>query len=373
MHLGVSPEQLASVAQPAVQVFVATLQIPFAPVHSAFELHCTHRWVVVLHTGNPAGQALTFVALHWAQGPVRQAGSSMVVQAKLWPLPVSPLHATQTPLVVSQIGLEPTHAAGFPAVHSTHLFVAGLQTLVVPVHRIVSSAVQATQAPVARLHAGAVVVGQAEGAAEPLSSVQATHAPAALHTGVLPLHSADVWHCTHAFGFEGVPQSGVGIAQSPLPRHATQMPAGLHFGVAPPHWLSIVHFETHLSPTQKGAARLHWAIDVHSTHLFSAMSQTGVAPEHAVWSVALHWRHEPPTHAGAVEPRHCEVEPEPKFPSHFVHRLFVQIGVAAPHCEESVQFTHVLVATLHTDVGSLQAVAFVALHWTHAPALGPAV
>ena len=184
--MGVSPEQLASVAQPAVQVFVATLQMPFAPVHSAFELHCTQRWVVVLHTGSPAGQAVTLVALHWVHGPVRQAGLFVVVQAMVRPLPVSPLQATQTPFAVSQIGFEPTQAAGFPAVHSTHLFVVVLQTLFVPVHEIVSSAVHATQAPVAKLHAGAAEVGQAGGAAEPLSSLQGTHAPAALQTGVLP-------------------------------------------------------------------------------------------------------------------------------------------------------------------------------------------
>ena len=175
------------------------------------------------------------------------------------------------------------------------------------------------------------------------------------------------------FGFVGVPQSGVGFAHPALLRHATQMPAALHFGVAPPHWLSIVHFDTHLSPTQNGAAAPHWATDVHSTHLFKAVSQTGVIPEQAVESVPLHWRHEPATHAGDVALAHCEVEPEPKFPSHGVHTLFVQIGVAAPHCEESVQFTHVLVATLHTDVGSLQAVVLEALHCTHAPALAPDV
>ncbi len=237
----------------------------------------------MLHTGSPAGQAVTLPALHCTQGPVRHAGSSVVVHANGWPLPVSPLHATHTPLVVSQIGFEPTHAAVLPAVHSTHLFVVVLHTLFVPVQRIGSSAVHVTHAPVARLHAGAVAVGHAAAAAVPLSSVHATQVPAALHTGVLPPHSADVWHCTHVSGLEGVPQSGVGAVHWAFVRHATQIPAGSHFGAAGfVHWLSIVHLATHLSPTQNGVAPPHCADDVHCTHWSSAMSQTGVAPPHAV-------------------------------------------------------------------------------------------
>jgi hypothetical protein len=270
---------LASLEQPAVHVLVARLQMPLAPVQSAFAMHCTQRCEVVLHTGSPAGQAVTLPALHCTQGPVRHAGSSVEEQEKGWPLPVSPLHATHTPLVVSQIGFEPTHAAGLLAVHSTHLFVVVLHTPVVPVQRIGSLAVQVTHAPVARLHAGAVVVGHAEAAAVPLSSVHATQVPAALHTGVLPPHSAEVWHCTHVSGFEGVPQSGFGAEHCAFVRHATQMPAGSHFGWAGfVHWLSIVHFDTHLSPTQKGVAPPHCAADVHCTHWSRAMSQTGVAP-----------------------------------------------------------------------------------------------
>ena len=332
LHLVVRPEQLASLEQPAVHVLVARLQTPFAPVQSAFAMHSTQRWLVVLQTGRPAGHAVTLPALHCTHGPVRHAGSSVVVQAKLWPLPVSPLHATHTPLAVSQMGFEPTHAAVLPAVHSTHLFVVVLHTLFVPVQRIGSAAVHVTHAPVARLHAGAVVVGQAAAAAVPLSSVHATQVPAALHTGVLPPHSADVWHCTHVSGFEGVPQSGVGAAHCAFVRHATQMPAASHFGAAGfVHWLSIVHFDTHLSLMQKGVAPPHCALEVHCTHWSSATSQTGVAPPHAVWSVALHWRHVPPTHAGAVALEHADVVPEPRLPLHAVQTLFVQIGVAAPH------------------------------------------
>jgi hypothetical protein len=232
LHLGVTPEQFASLAQPAVHVLVARLQIPSAPVQSVFALHWTQRCVVVLHTGRPAGHAVTLVALHCAQGPVRQAGSSVEVHAKGWPLPVSPLHATHTPLVVSQMGFAPTHADVFPAVHSTHVLVVVLHTLFVPVHRIGSSAVHLTHAPVARLQAGAVGSGHAAAAADPLSSVHATQVPAALHTGVLPPHSAELWHCTHVSGFEGVPQSGVGAVHCAFVRHATQMPAGSHFGAA---------------------------------------------------------------------------------------------------------------------------------------------
>ncbi len=89
--------------------------------------------------------------------------------------------------------------------------------------------------------------------------------------------------------------------------------------------------------------------------------------------MALHWRHVPPTHAGAVALKHADVAPEPRLPLHAVQTLFVQIGVAAPHWELSVQSTHVLVAVLHTAVGATHALVFVALHCTHAPAFGPAV
>ena len=45
----------------------------------------------------------------------------------------------------------------------------------------------------------------------------------------------------------------------------------------------------------------------------------------------------------------------------------LQIGVEPPHCAFDVQGTHVLVAVKQTGVAPVQALAFVAEHWPHAP------
>ena len=134
--------------------------------------------------------------------------------------PKSPLHATHVPLATLQIGVEPPQVALLT--HSTHFSVAGLQTFVVPVQRIVSAAVHSTQAPVPRSQAGAVVVGQARGATVLLSPLHLLHVPAALQIGVLPPQSVLVWHCTHSCD---AAQKGVLPPQSALLAHATQMPA----------------------------------------------------------------------------------------------------------------------------------------------------
>jgi hypothetical protein len=194
LHFGVRPAQFASVVQPAVHVFVLTLQTPLAPWHCALDVHCTQRWLVVLQTGRPGGHAVTLPALHWTQGPARHAGLAGVAQAALDALPLSPLQATHTPAAVSQIGFEPTQALASCAVHSAHLLVVVLHTPLLPTQRTESCAVHSTHAPLARLHAGDVAVGHADEAAVPLSPLQATHAPAALQTGVPPAQLADVLH-----------------------------------------------------------------------------------------------------------------------------------------------------------------------------------
>ena len=47
--------------------------------------------------------------------------------------------------------------------------------------------------------------------------------------------------------------------------------------------------------------------------------------------------------------------------------VVLQIGVEPPHCAFDVQGTHVLVAVKQTGVAPVQALAFVAEHWPHAP------
>ena len=231
LQRGVAAKQLASLEHPAVQVWAARLQMPFAPTHWAFDVHWTHVLVAVSQTERPGGHAVVFVALHSKHFPATHAGSSTSGHSALCPLPWSPLQPTQTPAAVSQSGVDPTQALGSAAVHWTHLLVVVLQTLFMPTHRTVSDAVHSTHLPDARSQAGATVVGQAALAAVPLSPLHATHASAALQTGVAPLQLADVLHCTQLF--VTVSQKGFGAVQSGTSvRHATQAPLALHRGVS---------------------------------------------------------------------------------------------------------------------------------------------
>jgi hypothetical protein len=82
LHFGVTPPQFVSSTQPAVHVLVARLQMPFAPVHCAFDVHCTQRFVVVLQTGRPAGHAVTLALEHCTHAPEpRHAGFPFVGHA----------------------------------------------------------------------------------------------------------------------------------------------------------------------------------------------------------------------------------------------------------------------------------------------------
>jgi hypothetical protein len=293
------------------------LQTPFGPVQCVLFKHCTHLFVVVRQTGNPAGHAARSVALHSTHLPETQAGLFGSVHVKVAAEPLSPLQGTHVLIAVSQIGFAPMHAAGFAAVHSTHLSVVVLQTLFVPVHRIAPPtpgrpAVHSTHAPV-DLQAGNVFVAQGAVAPVPLLPVHATQSPppSGTQTGFVGV-AAQFVAVLHSLQLPPT-QKGVVPPQSAASvRHWTQTPAALHFGVAPPHSASLRHFETHLLPMQNGATGFNPTQSraaVHWTHAWFGASQTGVGlpvsscvPAH--WGVVLHCLHVPPTHAGRAAVGH---------------------------------------------------------------------
>jgi hypothetical protein len=72
---------------------------PLSPVH------CTHVPVRVPHAGVATVQSATFVALHCVHMPALQAGWEEAGHAAVAPEAKSPLHAEQTPVDVSHVGL----------------------------------------------------------------------------------------------------------------------------------------------------------------------------------------------------------------------------------------------------------------------------
>lgn len=118
---------------------------------------------------------------------------------------------------------------------------------------------------------------------------------------------------------------------------------------------------------QKGVAPPHCAAEVHWTQRCVDVLHTGVAPLHALESVVLHWRHAPPTQAGAGAVGHSGALPERRFPAHCVHTLPVQMGADAGHCAFAVQLTHVFVAKLQTAVAPVHAAVFPTSHCAHPP------
>ena len=111
------------------------------------------------------------------------------------------------------------------------------------------------------------------------------------HTGASPGQSAPVVQPTHVF----VPtsQTGVGATHAVLfvAVHWTQMPSGsLHAGAALVQFASLVHPCVHwwVVVLQTPFVPEHCVSSTHTTHLFATVSQTGVAPVHAVAFVASH-------------------------------------------------------------------------------------
>ncbi len=220
LHFANGKEQFASVVQPGPHVFVPRLQTPLAPVHWPLERHWTHSCVASLQKGSPGVQAAVLVppgpALHSTQEPAAHAGALASGHASVAggvpAVPRSALQAAHVPVAVLQMGLGPV-ATQFPlVVHSTHWFEAVLQTGFVPVQSFVFPALHWTQMPVAMLHAGAALVGQACVAAVPLSPSHFTQTPRASQTGLS------------------------GAVQFELERQPTQtFRAVSQNGVAPPH------------------------------------------------------------------------------------------------------------------------------------------
>ena len=133
------------------------------------------------------------------------------------------------------------------------------------------------------------------------SGTQATHAPAPLHTGVVPPQSALVAHCVSAQEPSARQKAGAGHVLLPGHvwggAHPTHVPLTLHTGVVPPHWAADVHCRAWQKPpsTQNGAllgqvpcTALTWAT-VHATQVPVASSQTGVEPPH--WAADVHATH----------------------------------------------------------------------------------
>lgn len=166
LQTGVSPGHCALVVQVAVQVFVAGLHIGVSPGHCALVVQPTQVLFAGSQTGVGAAQ-LAFVVQPTQKPPgKRQIG----VGAAQLAFDVQP--GVQVPVFVSQTPLAPVHCV--LSVHSTQVFVAGLQSGVAPVHAPVLSASHWTQSPFAR-HAGSVDVGQAADEPEPKSPLQGTH------------------------------------------------------------------------------------------------------------------------------------------------------------------------------------------------------
>lgn len=170
-------------------------------------------------------------------------------------------------------------------------------------------------------------------------------------------------------------QNGVGAAHVVSSMQPTHTPF-LQRGVLPPHCPSSTHAEVQTWLLQNGlpgtaaqsGAALHW------TQTLLVVSQTGLPgmAAHAVTSLALHCSHVPGpegdgTQAGSVVVGHAELAPEPWFPLHCVHCLFVHTGFAAGHVVLTRQLTQVFTARSQTVfVGSLVH-ATVPLHSAHAP------
>lgn len=386
LHFGSAPVQFASELQPGPHVCVWKLQMPFAPRHCAFDVHCTHSCVRSLQTGAPGRHAETLKplgpSLHSKHEPETHAGAVWRGHASVAggepAVPLSALHAAHLPFDVLQTGFGPV-ATQFPLlVHSTQVFVVVLQTGVEPVHCLALPALHWTHTPVAMLQAGAAAVGHAFVALVPLSPSHFTHVPEpVLQTGLSgAVHCELVRQPTHTFF--AVSQNGVAPPHVELSTHWTQRPA-LHFVAdGEVHCESLKHVDVHTWALQKGFATGQSVPALHSTQRWFVVSQAGLPgmSAHAVSFDALHCSHVPGpfvgTHAGSVAVGHFALAVEPKSPLHGLHVSLAHTGVADGQVELDVQFTHTLVARSQTVLfGSVVHVTgtpvVFELHSAHAP------
>lgn len=325
----------------STQVFVVVLHFGVEPVQFESLRHCTHWLVAVLHTGvrpeqfvsdeQPAVQR--FVELlqmpltpvpHWAF--VRHCTHSLLVvlhtgspgrvsQTELLP----DLHSTHAPdpmqAGVSALGQAKAVGVGLPlsTVQPTHALAAVLQMGLVPVQADVFAAVHSTQRLVDVLHTDLPAPLQRS----ELFALHSTHAP------VERLQAGDLSD-GHA-----APAS---VPLSPL--QGTQRPPGLQTGLRPPQFVFDLH-STHLLAfvSQNGLlVPVHCRSEVHSTHV-PLGPHTGVAcvPTQLALVVQLEVQVLLDRSQNGVEPEHCAFE------RHWT-QVFVETlqTLVEPHAVESV-------------------------------------
>jgi hypothetical protein len=417
---GVPPPQSASTAQ-ARQVCEVPSQVGVAPEQSTFTMQETQVAVAGLHTGVAPVHSVAFVAEHVPHAPdgsqagvpplqspsAAQPRQVCVATLQMGVVPEQVAFATQAthvPAVTSQAGVAPVHFEAFVAEHAPQApfawqagvapphspspaqgrqaWSAWLQTGVVPEQSALPT--QPTQPPVATLHTGVVPVHF-----EALVAEQAPQPPVGWQAGVAPPHSRSPEQGRQVC----VPrlQTGALPPQSEFDTHATQVPAEVRqTGVAPPqavvlvaeHWphapvgsqAGVAGFPPH-SPSpwqprqtcsatlQTGEVKPQSVSPRQRTHRPVAVLQTGVAPVHAEVFVAEHWPHAPEASQAGVAPPHS---PSPAHPRH-VWVPPLQTGAVPEQLAFETHPTHVWLVVLQTGVAPVQAEAFVAEHWPHAP------
>lgn len=244
-------------------VDVHTLAVHVSVVHafmslqSAFTLHATHMFVVVLHTC----------------GAVQ---------------PASLMQSTQT-LFTGAGDTRHCAPAGQPAVAVQRMQVlVGLQTGMGAAQADAPPARQTTHAPVAVLHAGVAPPHSA-------SAVQPVHCWPGPQIGVVPPQLAFVRQPTQILVV--VSQTGVAPAQWVLRRHCTHCPAA-----------GPVVAHTGVAPAQSSCPA------AHGRQVWSSSSQMGV-PDVAAQPaslVGLHCSQEPPTHCPPLGlPAHSPFDAQP--------------------------------------------------------------
>jgi len=241
------------------------------------------------------------------------------------------------------------------AVHARQVFVVLLQMGVAPEQ--VELSVHCTHAPVAE-HAGRV----ASAAAHSAPLVHPAHVfVAVLQIGVVSEQLALVRHWTHLFVV--VSQTGVAPEHVVLSVHWTQAPVAAHAGLvasAALHCAAVVQ-APQVWLLQIGVVPEQLVLVKHCTHLFVAVSQTGVAPEHVELSV--HWTQVPAVeHAGSVASLARHSAPVEHTPQRWAVE---QIGVVTGQVALVRHCTHLFVAVSQTGVAPEH--AELSMHCTHAP------
>lgn len=238
----------------------AVAAVPLSPLHG------TQTPFAVLQTGADAGQfvlslqpqtlpdatqtgvvpahAVALVDEHCTHCPPRHAGAAGLGQASDAPEPLSPLQGMHVLVPRSQIGADEGHCKLAVQPQSP---VVRLHTGLLPVQSEPFVAEHCAQAPDPR-HAGDAGDVQERGAPEPLSPLQAAHAPVVVsQVGVVPEHwpllLAEHWPHAPEPWHAGVPGDGQERgAPDPLsPLQPAQLPVAVsQRGDVPEHWLLLL-------------------------------------------------------------------------------------------------------------------------------------